>query len=136
MNFAHLGISRRTIVLGVAVFAGLISAGLGADAALNKLSLDLPGGVFSSSSATTGSAVRPSRFALLVANARYPDASAPLAQPVNDARSLSTALRNDGFDVDLVVDASRDDLVRAVARLKEKVRGDSVVMLYFGGYGV
>src|ERR1700724_2693537 len=126
MNFAHLGISHRTIVLGVAVFAGLISAGLGADAALNKLSLDLPG-VFSSSGATTASAARPNRFALLVANARYPDASAPLAQPVNDARSLSTALRNDGFDVDLVVDASRDDLVRAVARLKEKVRSDSVV---------
>jgi uncharacterized caspase-like protein len=136
MNFAHLGISRRTIVLGVAVSAGLISAGLGADAALNKLTPDFSG-VFASSGARTGSVgTQPNRFALLVANSRYPDASAPLMQPANDARALSTALHNDGFDVDLVVDASRDDLVRAVARLKEKVGSDSVVMLYFGGYGV
>ena len=31
---------------------------------------------------------------------------------------------------------SRDDMRRAVARLTAKVRPDSVVMLYFGGYGV
>ena len=134
MSFAHLGISRRTIVLGVAVFAGLISAGIGADAALNKLTPD--GAYTASASSTASNSGQPNRVALLVANSRYPDASAPLVQPINDGRALSTALRNDGFDVELVEDASHEDFLRAVARLKDKVRSDTVVMLYFGGFGV
>jgi uncharacterized caspase-like protein len=35
-----------------------------------------------------------------------------------------------------VEDASRDDMSRAIARLKSKIKPDSVVMLFFGGYGV
>src|SRR6201999_3873552 len=31
---------------------------------------------------------------------------------------------------------SRDDMTRAIERLKSKIRPDSVVMLFFGGYGV
>ncbi len=72
----------------------------------------------------------------MIGNGHYPDASAPLAQPINDARALTAALRRDGFDVDVVEDASRDDMVRAIGRLKSKIKPDSVVMLFFGGYGV
>ena len=57
-------------------------------------------------------------------------------QPINDARALSGALRRDGFDVDVVEDATRDDMARAIERLKSKIKHDSVVMLFFGGYGV
>jgi uncharacterized caspase-like protein len=49
---------------------------------------------------------------------------------------LTRALRRDGFDVDVVEDASKDDMKRAVERLKLKIRPESVVMLFFGGYGV
>src|ERR1700724_3470113 len=77
-----------------------------------------------------------SRIALVIGNGNYPDASAPLAQPINDARALTASLRHDGFDVDVVEDASKDDMARAVERLKTKIRPDSVVMLFFGGYGV
>src|ERR1700716_1608452 len=59
-----------------------------------------------------------------------------MAQPINHARALTTQLRRNGFDVDVVEDASRDDMQRAVDRLKAKVSKDSVVMLFFGGYGV
>src|SRR6202043_670818 len=59
-----------------------------------------------------------------------------LSQPINDARALTAALRHNGFDVDVVEDASRDDMSRAIERLKSKVRPDSVVMLFFGGYGI
>ena len=72
----------------------------------------------------------------MIGNGHYPDATAPLTQPINDARALTEALRSNGFDVDVVEDASRDDMVRAVDRLKAKVGPDSVVMLFFGGYGV
>jgi uncharacterized caspase-like protein len=73
---------------------------------------------------------------LVIGNGRYPDANAPLTQPINDARALSASLRRNGFDVDVVEDASKDDMSRAVDRLKSKIRPDSVVMLFFGGYGV
>jgi uncharacterized caspase-like protein len=79
---------------------------------------------------------KPSRLALVIGNGHYPDASAPLAQPVNDARGLTAALRHNGFDVDVVEDASKDDMTRAVARIKSKIKKDSVVMLFFGGYGI
>ncbi|HEX7920542.1 MAG TPA: caspase family protein, partial [Bradyrhizobium sp.] len=40
------------------------------------------------------------------------------------------------FDVDVVEDATKDDMFRAVERMKAKIRPDTVVMLFFGGYGV
>ncbi len=79
---------------------------------------------------------RVAKLALVIGNGHYPDANAPLAQPINDARALTAALRGNGFDVDVVEDASRDDMSRAIARLKSRIKPDSVVMLFFGGYGV
>jgi uncharacterized caspase-like protein len=72
----------------------------------------------------------------VIGNGHYPDANEPLAQPINDARALTSALLGNGFDVDVVEDASRDDMDRAIARLKSRITPDSVVMLFFGGYGV
>ena len=82
------------------------------------------------------SATTASRVALVIGNGHYPDASAPLAQPINDARGLTAALRGKGFDVDVVEDATKDDMARAIGRLKAKIKPDTVVMLFFGGYGV
>ena len=76
------------------------------------------------------------RLALVIGNSSYPDADAPLAQTVNDASALASTLRKDGFDVYLVQNATRDDMTRAIARLKTKVRPDSIVMVYFGGFGI
>jgi len=78
----------------------------------------------------------PARLALVIGNGHYPDASEPLAQPISDARSLGDALRHDGFDVDVVEDATKDDMGRAIERLKSRIKPGSVVMLFFGGYGV
>ena len=72
----------------------------------------------------------------MIGNGHYPDANSPLTQSINDARALTASLRRDGFDVDVVEDATKDDMTRAVARLKSKIKPDSVVMLFFGGYGV
>ena len=111
-----------------------MSLAIGAHAALNKRALETARTTAAEQSADV--AKRASRIALVIGNGHYPDASAPLAQPINDARGLTEALRRDGFDVDVVEDASRDDMNRAIGRLKAKIRPDSVVLLYFGGYGV
>ncbi|MCS3453678.1 MULTISPECIES: caspase family protein [Bradyrhizobium] len=137
MDLRQLRISRRTIAVCVAV-AGTVSLAIGAHAALNKRTLDVAkGAVGAVTSEQTGSIpTGTSRLALIIGNGHYPDAAAPLAQPINDARTLSTALRREGFDVDVVEDATKDDMFRAVERMKAKIRPDTVVLLFFGGYGV
>ena len=133
MNLRHLRISRRTIAVAVAV-TGTVSLAIGAHAALNKRSLDAAKAIATEQTGSIGAGA--SRVALIIGNGHYPDASAPLAQPINDARTLSATLRHEGFDVDVVEDATRDDMVRAVERMKAKIRPDTVVLLFFGGYGV
>ena len=132
MNVAQFRVSRRSLEIATALVA-LVSLAIGAHAALNKRQ-DPTKAVTSSFEADR--AGKPARLALVIGNGHYPDADAPLAQQINDARALTSALRSDGFDVDVVEDAGRDDMQRAVARLKDKITPDAVVMLYFGGYGV
>jgi uncharacterized caspase-like protein len=133
MDFSRLGLSRRSVAITTAL-VGMVSLAIGAHAALNKRALE------AAKSVTTGqieAAAKPaSRIALVIGNGHYPDANSPLTQSINDARALTESLRRDGFDVDVVEDATRDDMHRAVIRLKSKVRPDSVVMLFFGGYGI
>lgn len=133
MTVGQFRVSRRSITLTVA-FAGLVSLALGAHAALNKHVMDSARAAVGLE--TTQSIPNSSRLALVIGNGHYPDAGSPLRQPINDARAVTHALRQDGFDVDVVEDATRDDMTRAVERLKNKIKPDSTVMLYFGGYGV
>jgi uncharacterized caspase-like protein len=133
MNLGQLCISRRTVTIAIA-FAGLVSLAIGAHAALNKRSLDAAKAIGTEQTGSIGATA--SRVALVIGNGHYPDASAPLAQPINDARGLTAALRAAGFDVDVVEDATKDDMARAIVRLKAKIKPDTVAMLFFGGYGV
>src|SRR5438552_18899631 len=133
MNFRQISISGRSIAMAAALF-GMVSLALGAHAALNKRSLATPEALAVEQSAEAAS--EPSRIALVIGNGHYPDANAPLTQPINDARALTMALRHDGFDVEVVEDASKDDMSRAIDRLKSRISKDSVVMLFFGGYSI
>jgi hypothetical protein len=132
MNVRQLGISPRSIAL-VAGLLGAVSLAIGAHAALNKRALDAAKAIGTERSIDAG---KPARLALVIGNGHYPDAAAPLVQPINDARALTATLRRNGFDVDVVEDASKDDMERAIARLKDRINKDAVVMLFFGGYGV
>ena len=133
MNLAQLRISRRSVTIATAAMFGLVSLAIGAHAALNKRSLDAAKAIGTEQISSAKGALR---LALVIGNGHYPDAAAPLAQPINDARGLTAALRAQGFDVDVVEDATRDDMARAIGRMKAKVRKDTVVLLFFGGYGV
>ena len=131
MKLPHL--SRRSLLV-TAALVGTVSLAIGANAALSKRALDAANAIATEQGAATAS--KSARLALIIGNGHYPDAGEPLAQPINDARALSGALRRDGFDVDVIEDASKDDMGRAIERLKGKITEDSVVMLFFGGYGV
>jgi uncharacterized caspase-like protein len=131
MQLLQAHISRRSFAIAAAL---AVSLALGAHAALNNRVPDAAKPVAPAQSGDA--AMSASRIALVIGNGHYPDATAPLSQPINDARALTATLRRNGFDVDVVEDASKDDMRRAVGRLKSKITPDSVVMLFFGGYGV
>jgi len=133
MTAKQLRVSRQSIVIAAAL-TGVLSLAIGAHAALNQGVLDAGKAI---ATENNGNAVKKtSRIALVIGNGHYPDADAPLTQSINDARDLTTSLRSNGFNVDVLEDASKDGMHRAIDRLKSKIGPDSVVMLFFGGYGV
>jgi uncharacterized caspase-like protein len=133
MKVRQLSVSRRSLAIA-AVLVGMVSLAIGAHAALNMRPLDEAKAAEAAQIAQTAN--KASRLALVIGNGHYPDANAPLTQPINDARAVTAALRREGFEVDAVEDASREDINGAVDRLKAKINSESVVMLFFGGYGI
>jgi len=125
--------SRRSLAIA-ATLIGTVSLAIGAHAALNKRALDPVKPVAAERGVETGKAS--TKLALVIGNGHYPDADEPLSQPINDARALDEALRRDGFDVDVIEDANKDDMARAIARLQAKIKPDAVVMLFYGGYAI
>jgi uncharacterized caspase-like protein len=79
---------------------------------------------------------RSDRLALLIANSSYPDADAVLADVTAGANALAKVLRNRGFFVIVVRDATRAGMTEAIDRLKAVARPGSVVLAYFGGFAV
>ena len=80
-----LTISRRPLLVA-ACLAATVSLAIGANAALNKRTMDAASAVATEQGAT---AKKTSRLALVIGNGHYPDAGDPLVQPINDARALS-----------------------------------------------
>src|ERR1700755_1416411 len=76
------------------------------------------------------------RFALVIGNAKYPDADAPLKEPINDARDVADELKRDGFSVDVGENLTGDGMRRAFDRLYNKIKPGSVALIFFSGFGV
>ena len=75
------------------------------------------------------------RLALVVGNNQYKHLT-PLANAVSDAKALHDALRKLGFEVTLLVDASKRDIDRQVGILVEQLRGNNVGLFFFAGHGI
>jgi hypothetical protein len=76
------------------------------------------------------------RVALVIGNAKYPDAEAPLKEPVGDAHDVADELKRDGFNVDLVENASGDAMRRGLDRLYGKIKPGSVALVFYSGFGI
>src|SRR5437588_8096122 len=76
------------------------------------------------------------RLALVIGNAKYPDAEAPLKEPINDARAIADEFKRDGFDVEVGENLTGDAMRRAFDRLYGKIKPGSVVLVFFSGFGV
>jgi lipoprotein NlpI len=76
------------------------------------------------------------RFALVIGNAKYPDAEAPLKEPINDAKDVADELKRDGFDVETGENLTGDAMRRAFDRLYARIKPGSVALIFFSGFGI
>jgi Tfp pilus assembly protein PilF len=76
------------------------------------------------------------RYALVIGNAKYPDADAPLKEPINDARDVADELKRDGFTVETGENLNGDGMRRAFDRLYAKLKPGSVALVFFSGFGI
>lgn len=76
------------------------------------------------------------RFALVIGNAKYPDAEAPLKEPINDARDIAQELKRNGFDVETGENLSGDAMRRAFDRLYARIKPGAVALIFFSGFGI
>ncbi len=74
------------------------------------------------------------RHALVIGNGSYK--TAPLTNPVNDARDIARTLRKIGFDVIEKKNVNRKQMRGAVRKFKDKIKNGGVGLFYFAGHGV
>ena len=74
--------------------------------------------------------------ALVIGNDNYLNGLPALKTAGNDAWAVADALRNDyGFRVTIVVDASRAQIMGALAKLRETLTWDDNLLIYYAGHG-
>jgi hypothetical protein len=86
--------------------------------------------------APTAASVAADRFALVIGNSKYPDAEAPLKEPINDARDVADELKRDGFNVEIGENQTGEAMRRAFERLYGRIKPGSVALVFFSGYGI
>ncbi len=75
------------------------------------------------------------RRAFIVGNASYQHV-ASLANPANDARDLSSRLRELGWEVTLQFDASRSALLKAFQNFSRELTQEDTALVYFAGHAL
>ncbi len=76
------------------------------------------------------------RIALVIGNAKYPDADSPLKEPIADMRAVADELKHSGFEVTQGENLGREAMQKAIDGLYGRIRPGSVVMVFFSGYGI
>jgi len=94
--------------------------------------------LFAMGVAPAGSAQQHNRVALLIGNAVYPDADAPLKEPMTDARALGDELQHWGFDVTIGENLKERALKQALDQFYAKIYSESaaIAVIFFSGFGI
>src|ERR1700722_7239868 len=91
---------------------------------------------FSLAPMVPSAAIAADRFALVIGNAKYPDADAPLKEPVSDARSVADELKRDGFTVETGENLTGEGMRKALERLYGHIKPGNVALIFFSGFGI
>jgi formylglycine-generating enzyme required for sulfatase activity len=89
--------------------------------------------------AWTGSAAAEPRVALVIGNGNYGSSFSRLPNPPNDAKLISKALKDAGFEVMTVLDADQKQMKKAFSDFGQKLANkgpDAVGLFYYAGHGV
>ncbi|MFN4350398.1 MAG: caspase domain-containing protein [Hylemonella sp.] len=71
--------------------------------------------------------------ALVIGNSRY--TTAPLPNPVKDAAAVAELLTSFGYEVELLLDGSRRQIVDALTQLRRRAAEADVALLFYAGHG-
>lgn len=83
-----------------------------------------------------GYAQTENKLALVIGNSNYVGKGNSLNNPINDAKEVSKKLKNLGFDVKTLQDASLLQMDDAISDLGNDARNYDVVMFYYSGHGI
>ena len=85
--------------------------------------------------APTFSPLAHARVALVIGNGAYPQS--PLDNPANDAKAIAQALREAGFEVDLLLDQKRDAMHKSITNFGAKLAAKKQPsVFYFAGHAL
>lgn len=87
------------------------------------------------SPAAAAGAPRLTARALVIGNSAY-TGFGRLPNPQNDARAIAAKLRSFNIEVDLVLNADREALIRALSDYTSRAAGTDVNILFYAGHGV
>ena len=79
------------------------------------------------------------RVALVIGNSKYETTGWALANPANDARLMKQALEAVGFQVEMLIDATEDEMEDAFVGHGRRLTAageDAVGLIYFAGHGI
>jgi uncharacterized caspase-like protein len=74
--------------------------------------------------------------AVVIGNAAYPDAGLPLAQPVNNAKAVAAALKEQGFDVEFGENLTKQAMEELFEAFKRRIEPGSEALIFFSGFGI
>lgn len=94
----------------------------------------LAGGAAACALPAVRAAADPSKIALVIGNGAYP--SAPLRNPVGDARAVAETVKQLGYDVTLRENTSLRDLVEVLRDFSLRAAKASVRLVFYAGHGV
>jgi uncharacterized caspase-like protein len=72
--------------------------------------------------------------ALVIGNDAYPNI--PLANAVNDAKAMGSALKDLGFDADVVLNCDLRTMERAVDAFVKKLEPGGIALFFYAGHGI
>jgi formylglycine-generating enzyme required for sulfatase activity len=75
------------------------------------------------------------RLALVIGNKNYTEIK-PLANPINDARAMETALQECGFEVMRLENATKRSMENQIRAFSEKLKDYSAGLFFYAGHGM
>jgi uncharacterized caspase-like protein len=76
------------------------------------------------------------RIGLIIGNSIYKGDSLKLKNPVNDANLIGRVLKELDFEISIITNASKEQMVQEINTFFQKIKDYDVCLIYYSGYGL